>query len=97
MKKEDIVRLADSIIKSQEKQIKDLKKACRLAGFNDFHFHNLRASFISNLAMNNTNPKVIKELARHSDLKITSEHYLADNTMNKSIMEHWADENRNID
>ena len=52
---------------------------------------------LSFLAMNNTNPKVIKELARHSDLKITSEHYLADNTMNKSIMEHWADENRNID
>ena len=70
----------------------NFKKACRLSGHGDFHFHNLRASFISNLAMSNTNPKVIKELARHSDLKITSEHYLADNQMNKNMLESWADD-----
>ena len=74
----------------------NFKKACRLAGFNDFHFHNLRASFISNLAMNNTNPKVIKELARHSDLKITSEHYLADDGMNKKMLEGWLDNTENL-
>ena len=74
----------------------NFKKACRLAGFGDFHFHNLRASFISNLAMNNTNPKVIKELARHSDLKITSDHYLADNEMNKNMLVNWLDNTENL-
>jgi len=76
---------------------KNFKTACRLAGYEHFHFHNLRTSFISNLAINNTNPKVIKELARHSDLKITSQHYLADDEMNKNLLENWMKENRNID
>ena len=46
--------------------------------------------------MNNTNPKVIKELARHSDLKITSEHYLADDGMNKKMLEGWLDNTENL-
>ena len=41
--------------------------------------------------------KVIKELARHSDLKITSSHYLGDKDMNKNLLETWMKENRNID
>ena len=76
---------------------KNFKTACRLAGYDHFHFHNLRTSFISNLAINNTNPKVIKELARHSDLKIASQHYLADDEMNKNLLETWMKEHRNID
>lgn len=72
---------------------KNFKTACRLAGYEHFHFHNLRTSFISNLAINNTNPKVIKELARHSDLKITSQHYLADDEMNKNLLETWMKDN----
>ena len=69
----------------------------RLAGYEHFHFHNLRASFISNLAIIGTPAKVIKELARHSDLKITSSHYLGDKDMNKNLLENWMKENRNID
>ena len=73
----------------------NFKMACRLAGYEHFHFHNLRASFISNLAIVGTPAKVIKELARHSDLKITSSHYLGDKDMNKNILETWMKNQKN--
>lgn len=48
-----------------------LKSAAEKAGINDFHAHNLRHTFVSNLVMAGTDPKTAAELARHSDISTT--------------------------
>ena len=64
----------------------NFKYACRLSGNADYYFHNLRASYINNLALSGRHPKQIQHLARHSDLKITNLHYMNDKQANWEIM-----------
>ena len=43
----------------------------KLEGFEDFHFHMLRHTFITNLHAKNVDVKTTQELARHSDINTT--------------------------
>jgi integrase len=47
------------------------QNAVKNAGLKDFRFHDLRHTFASWLAMNNTHPKAMMELLGHSDMKMT--------------------------
>lgn len=57
---------------------KQFKKAVREAKLNDdYHFHLLRASFISNLAKRNVPLSAIQKLVGHENIRITEKHYLS--------------------
>ena len=47
----------------------------RLDGFEGFHFHQLRHTYISNLLSNGAAPKDIQELLGHSDVSTTMNVY----------------------
>ena len=53
---------------------------CRAArkkteGLEDFHFHQLRHTFTSNLLSNGAAPKDVQELLRHADVSATMNTY----------------------
>jgi integrase len=56
-------------------QIKEFKKswmrAREIAGIKDFHFHDLRHTFGSNLLLSGATLKDVKEMIGHRDLKMT--------------------------
>lgn len=57
---------------------KQFKVAVREAKLNDdYHFHLLRASFISNLAKRNVPLSAIQKLAGHENIRITEKYYLS--------------------
>ena len=47
------------------------KAACKIAGLEDFHFHDLRHTFCSNLLLAGSGLKDVKEMIGHSDLSMT--------------------------
>jgi integrase len=47
------------------------KAACKMAGLEDFHFHDLRHTFCSNLLLSGSGLKDVKEMIGHSDLSMT--------------------------
>ena len=57
---------------------RNFKSAVREAKLHDdFHFHLLRASFISNLAKRNVPLSAIQKLVGHENIRITEKHYLS--------------------
>jgi integrase len=47
------------------------RKACKSVGLEDFHFHDLRHTFCSNLLLSGSDLKDVKEMIGHSDLSMT--------------------------
>lgn len=68
-------RKGDYLFTWQGKRILDVKTAFHTAlataGITDFHFHDLRHTFASNLVMNGASLYDIKELLGHKDIKMT--------------------------
>ncbi len=60
---------------SQGRRFHEVKRsfngACRRAGLEDFHFHDLRHTFASHLVMNGAGLKAVQELLGHADLTMT--------------------------
>lgn len=61
--------------RSTGKPYKDVKRsfitACKRAGIYDFHFHDLRHTFASQLLMSGVDLTTVKELLGHKDIKMT--------------------------
>lgn len=47
------------------------RRICKLAGIENFHFHDLRHTFCSNLVMSGHDLKVVKDMIGHSDIAMT--------------------------
>jgi integrase len=47
------------------------RTTCRIAGIRDFHFHDLRHTFCSNLLLSGSDLKDVKEMIGHGDLSMT--------------------------
>lgn len=47
------------------------KETCRIAGIDNFHFHDLRHTFCSNLILSGADLKTVKEMIGHNDLSQT--------------------------
>ena len=47
----------------------------KIEGLEDFHFHQLRHTFTSNLLSNGAAPKDVQELLRHTDVSTTMNIY----------------------
>lgn len=57
---------------------KQFKKSVKRANLNnDYHFHLLRGSFITNLAKRNVPLSAIQKLVGHENIRITEKHYLS--------------------
>ena len=50
---------------------KSWRKALKLAGIKDFHFHDLRHTFCSNLLLSGASLKDVKEMIGHQDISMT--------------------------
>jgi len=46
-------------------------ETCKIAGIKNFHFHDLRHTFCSNLILSGATLKDVKEMIGHSDIKMT--------------------------
>ena len=73
---------------------------CDLAGVDDFHYHDLRHTFCSNLLLSGSDLKDVKEMIGHSDITmtdryshITNLHKLHRQTM---LAEHYANGKNNV-
>jgi len=47
------------------------RKACKIAGIDDFHYHDLRHTFCSNLMMSGSDLKTVKDMIGHRDIAMT--------------------------
>lgn len=77
------------------------KEACKLAGLEDLHFHDLRHTFCSNLILSGASLKEAKEMIGHTDISMTDryshlspkykllwQNRLADYYSGKALSEH---------
>jgi integrase len=73
---------------------KSWKAACRIAGLENFHFHDLRHTFCSNLILSGASLKEVKDLIGHSDITMTDRYsHLADDVRRKRmdvLARHYA-------
>ncbi len=51
---------------------KAFRETCRLAGLEDFHFHDQRHTYCSNLLLSGSTLKDVQEMIGHSDMKMTN-------------------------
>jgi integrase len=70
-------------------------RALKVAGISDFHFHDLRHTFCSNLIMSGGDLKDAKEMIGHSDISMTDRysHLSADHVIRKQdqLAEHYLE------
>ena len=70
------------------------RQALKLAGIEDFHFHDLRHTFCSNLILSGAGLKEAKEMIGHQDISMTDRyaHLSLDHTLIKQVQlaEHYS-------
>ena len=67
------------------------RRARKLAGFDDLHFHDLRHTFCSNLMLAGANMKDIKDMIGHSEIKMTDRYTHLTDARKVALQEKLAD------
>jgi integrase len=72
-------------------------KALEIAGIRNFHFHDLRHTFCSNLILSGSNLKEVKEMIGHNDIAMTDRYSHITNSfreyIQKLLAEHYERKN----
>lgn len=76
------------------------RRICKIAGIEDFHYHDLRHTFCSNLLLSGSDLKDVKEMIGHSDITMT-DRYSHITTLHKhhrqnKLAEHYANGNNQV-
>jgi integrase len=82
-----------------KKFYKAWRVTCALAGIEDFHFHDLRHTFCSNLLLAGSDLKDVKEMIGHSDISMTDRYSHLTSRYKlfkqKQLAEHYVNNNGN--
>jgi integrase len=65
-------------------------RACEIAGLKNFHYHDLRRTFCSNLLLSGSNIKDVKDMIGHKDLSMTKRYSHLTNHHRKARLEKLA-------
>ena len=68
---------------------------CRLVGFEDFHYHDLRHTFCSNLIMSGAGLKETKDMIGHNDISMTDRYSHLSALHKKALQERLAERYNN--
>jgi integrase len=72
------------------------RRICKLAGIQNFHYHDLRHTFCSNLVMSGHDLKVVKDMIGHSDIAMTDRYShlsaLHKRAVQTQLAEHYSQE-----
>ena len=63
---------------------------CKIAKIKDFHYHDLRHTFCSNLLLSGANIKDVKEMIGHSDISMTDRYSHLTLNHHKAMQEKLA-------
>jgi integrase len=72
------------------------RQICNIANITDFHYHDLRHTFCSNLLLSGANIKDVKEMIGHSDISMTDRYSHLTLNHHKAIQEKLARHYENI-
>jgi len=67
------------------------RRICDIAGINDFHFHDLRHTFCSNLLMSGSGIKDVKDMIGHKDLSMTDRYTHLSNLHKRALQNNLAE------
>lgn len=66
------------------------RNMCEIAGITDFHYHDLRHTFCSNLLLSGANIKDVKEMIGHSDISMTDRYSHIPSERHKAMLDQLA-------
>ena len=66
------------------------KQVCKIAKLTDFHYHDLRHTYCSNLLLAGANIKDVKEMIGHADISMTDRYSHLTLNHHKAIQEKLA-------
>ena len=76
------------------------RRICSLAGIRNFHYHDLRHTFCSNLLLSGSDLKDVKEMIGHSDISMTDRYSHLTNLHKRlqqnKLAEHYANRNNHV-
>lgn len=76
------------------------RRICKIASIDDFHYHDLRHTFCSNLLLSGSDLKDVKEMIGHSDIAMTDRYSHITNLhkyyRQNKLAEHYANGNNQV-
>jgi len=76
------------------------RRICKIANIDDFHYHDLRHTFCSNLLLSGSDLKDVKEMIGHSDIAMTDRYSHITNLhkyyRQNKLAEHYANGNNQV-
>lgn len=73
------------------------RQICKIAGLTNFHYHDLRHTYCSNLLLSGANIKDVKEMIGHSDISMTDRYAHLSLDHHRAIQERLAKHYENLE